>query len=102
MRIGKKYEDKEKQFGKTVIITGADSGIGFETASEMAKRGAKVIMACRNMEKCEKAKEKIINETFNRRVECKLCDLASFESIRNFTNDINKSNFQIESNYEST
>lgn len=61
----------------------------------MAKRGARVIMACRNMEKCEKAKETIIKESFNKSVECRLCDLASFESIRNFVNDLNKSNLQI-------
>ncbi|XP_065565275.1 retinol dehydrogenase 14-like isoform X2 [Artemia franciscana] len=46
--------------GKTVIITGANSGIGKETALDMAKRGAKVIMACRNLERAEKAKDLMI------------------------------------------
>lgn len=40
--------------GKVVIITGANTGIGRETALEMAKRNAKVIMACRDIDKCER------------------------------------------------
>ena len=42
--------------GKTVIITGANSGIGKETASDLAQRGARVIMACRNTEISMKVK----------------------------------------------
>ena len=49
-------ESNEKMHGKVVIITGASSGIGVETARELAKRGAKVIMACRNVDKAEPVK----------------------------------------------
>ncbi len=49
-------KSKNKLNGKTVIITGGDSGIGKETAIDLAKRGARVILACRNMKKAEKAK----------------------------------------------
>lgn len=48
------YTDEGLAEGKVVIITGANTGIGRETALELAKRKAKVIMACRDIEKCEK------------------------------------------------
>ncbi|VDO15012.1 unnamed protein product [Rodentolepis nana] len=56
---GRCYET-ERLDGKFVIITGANTGIGKETAAELARRGATVIMACRNTEKAEAAKAEII------------------------------------------
>lgn len=47
--------------GKTVIITGANSGIGKETTVDLAHRGARVIMACRNLEISLKVKGKIFD-----------------------------------------
>ena len=49
-------KSKNKMNGKTVIITGCTSGIGKETARDLAKRGARVIMACRNVENANKIK----------------------------------------------
>ena len=78
-------------YGKTVIITGANRGIGKETARDLAKRGARVIMACRDIQSCIETKDEIVKETFNKNVECMYCDLASLKSIKEFTEKINKS-----------
>lgn len=50
---GKKYTGEENLEGKVIIVTGANTGIGKETARAFAARKAKVILACRNKERCE-------------------------------------------------
>lgn len=52
------YHGRVKMNGKVVIVTGANGGIGKETAREIAKRGARVIMACRNLEMGKRARGK--------------------------------------------
>ncbi|KAL0277630.1 UNVERIFIED_CONTAM: hypothetical protein PYX00_004855 [Menopon gallinae] len=84
------FKSSEKMSGKTVIITGANSGIGKETARELAKRGARVIMACRNLEAANRVKEEIVSESGNDNVVVRKLDLSSFESIREFAAEINK------------
>lgn len=66
-------------------------GIGYETAKEFAKRGAKVILACRNKERAEEAQRKIIEETGNTRIVVKLVDFSSLDSVRKFAEDIKAS-----------
>uniref|UniRef100_A0A8I3X663 Retinol dehydrogenase 13 n=1 Tax=Callithrix jacchus TaxID=9483 RepID=A0A8I3X663_CALJA len=76
--------------GKTVIVTGANTGIGKQTAFELAKRGGNVILACRDMEKCEAAARAIRRETLNHHVNARHLDLASLKSIREFAAKISE------------
>lgn len=69
--------------GKTVVITGGNTGIGKATAIALAKRGADVIFTSRNAEKGERAKAEI-EAAAGRPVRLELLDLASFPSIRSF------------------
>ncbi|KAM9316160.1 retinol dehydrogenase 13 [Gastrophryne carolinensis] len=79
---------KENIAGKTVIITGANTGIGKETALELANRGGRIIMACRDMVKCEDAAREIRGKTLNHNVFAKPLDLASTKSIKEFAKNI--------------
>lgn len=72
---------------KIVLITGANSGIGKETTRALAKKGATIIMACRNLEKAETVCEMIQEESRNPNIEVMKLDLASLKSIRNFTRE---------------
>src|ERR1035441_2500892 len=68
-----------KMAGKTVIITGANSGIGFATAKVLAERGARVVLAVRDEKKGKKAADAIRGVT-----EVRKLDLANLESVRAF------------------
>jgi retinol dehydrogenase-13 len=74
--------------GKTILITGGNSGIGFKTAEIMLYLGANVILACRNLERANKAKEELLSEYKDCSVEIMLLDLASFKSIDRFVYNI--------------
>lgn len=70
--------------GKTVIVTGANSGMGLATTIELAKLGAKVIMACRSEERGRQALEQARAASGSPAIELMLCDLGSLASIRTF------------------
>ncbi|EDW02224.1 GH21881 [Drosophila grimshawi] len=85
--VAKKYRSLKELLNCVifvVIVTGSNTGIGKETVRQLARRGATMYMACRDMKKCEEAREEIILETQNKYVYCRQCDLASLDSIRNF------------------
>ena len=71
--------------GKTCLITGANSGLGFEVARRFAASGGDTILACRDQDKGEKAKREIEQEFPNSIVKAMKCDLSSIRSIRSFT-----------------
>ncbi|XP_055715678.1 retinol dehydrogenase 13-like [Phlebotomus papatasi] len=81
---GGQYRKNHRMDGKVVIITGSSSGIGFETALDLARRGARIYMACRNYEKCEIARLEIVRKSDNSNIYNRSLDLASFDSIRSF------------------
>jgi len=74
--------------GKTVLITGATAGIGKATAEDMARRKARVILACRNMEKANRVANGIKSSTGNQNVVVKHLELSSFDSVRKCAEDV--------------
>src|SRR5579885_1645688 len=70
--------------GKTILITGANSGIGKEAAKELAKMGANLVIVCRNKERGEKAVKEIKSYSANEAVELYVCDLSKQTEIRDF------------------
>ncbi|XP_054933559.1 retinol dehydrogenase 13-like isoform X3 [Dermacentor andersoni] len=81
--------------GKTVIVTGANAGIGKATAMDLAKRKARVILACRNMERAKRAAQEIFDATGQVAV-VKQLDLASFKSVNDFCDDILKTESRLD------
>lgn len=67
-----------------ILITGANSGMGKETAMALAKQNNHVVMMCRNKEKGELALEEIKKESGNPDVDLLICDLADLASVRQF------------------
>ncbi len=73
--------------GKTAIVTGANSGIGYEAALALAAKGARVIMACRNIEKGEAAAQQIHSKYPEAALEVMALDLSDLASVRAFVAD---------------
>jgi NAD(P)-dependent dehydrogenase (short-subunit alcohol dehydrogenase family) len=84
LKYFKKRDLESNVAGKICLVTGANSGIGFETAMGLAKRGAKVILLCRNSEKGAHAVSKLRKTLENPDVEVKQIDVSDLSSVRRF------------------
>ena len=85
-----KCSPKIRLDGKTALITGANSGIGLETARDFAQRGARVILAVNNMSKGIEAARDIMRTTRSNNLVVRKLDLASLEEVRKFAQKINE------------
>jgi NAD(P)-dependent dehydrogenase (short-subunit alcohol dehydrogenase family) len=77
-------EDMPSQAGRRVIVTGANSGIGYYTALELVRKGAHVLLGCRDRARGEAALARLRAAVPNGSAEVVLLDLASLESVRAF------------------
>ena len=77
-----------KYTGKTSLVTGANSGLGFAVAKQLAAQGADTILVCRNREKGENALLEIKRELPKVSVKLVICDLASLGSVQSLTMEI--------------
>ncbi len=78
-------DDIPDQRGKVIIITGANSGLGLESTKALAAKNATIVMACRNLDKAEKAKDSILAQQPDADLQVMELDNASLASIRTFT-----------------
>jgi len=82
--------------GKTVVVTGGNSGIGYEAALQFARKKAHTILACRSLDKANMAAAHIVASNPGAAVEVMELDLSSLASIRNFADAFHKSDRNID------
>lgn len=82
--------------GKVVIVTGGNSGLGFESVKAFVRKGAKVILACRSVEKGEQARLKILKEVPAAKIETAELDLTDLESVRQFAKAFQKNHSRLD------
>ena len=78
------------QSGRVAVVTGANSGIGFETARALALRGARVVLACRSLDRARTAQARILAERPNAITQVLELDLADLDSVASFADAFNR------------
>jgi NAD(P)-dependent dehydrogenase (short-subunit alcohol dehydrogenase family) len=81
--------------GKTIIVTGSNTGVGFETALALYEKGAEVTLACRNLKSAEDAVNRIRQLKGNGSVNAGLLDLANLESVKLFAENFIRDHEQL-------
>jgi NAD(P)-dependent dehydrogenase (short-subunit alcohol dehydrogenase family) len=89
-----RFKETDNFKGKTVLITGANSGLGFALAVDAAKRGAKVILACRSQ--IPEAGEKVKKLSRAENVEMRYIDLSKIDTIHSFVDQLIKDNIRLD------
>jgi NAD(P)-dependent dehydrogenase (short-subunit alcohol dehydrogenase family) len=79
--------DIPRQNGRTAVVTGANSGIGYVTARELARHGARVVLGCRREQRGRAALDRLRGEVPEARVALRPLDLADLKSVRAFAED---------------
>ncbi len=81
--------------GKTLIVTGGNSGLGYQAVRAFASKGGQVIMACRNLSKGEESKKQIINELKTADITVMHLDLNDLSSVKVFVEEFKKTHEQL-------
>ncbi|MFE9400683.1 oxidoreductase [Streptomyces sp. NPDC006530] len=84
MTQGWSAQDIPDQGGRTAVVTGANSGIGLVAARELARRGARVVLACRSEARGRQAEARVRDEVPGAEAEFRRLDLADLASVRDF------------------
>ena len=88
--MGFDLDNIPNQQGKIAVVTGANAGLGLETTLYLAKKGIKVVMACRNQQKAELAKANVLEKVPNANLEIMALDLSKLSSVREFAANYRK------------
>ncbi len=81
--------------GKTIIVTGSNSGLGLQAVKALAQKNAKVIMACRNTEKGEQAKQVLAAEISVENIDVRQLDLMDLQSVKSFADTFKQENARL-------
>ena len=97
-KIGIKWkaQDVANQNGKIAVVTGSNTGIGFQMALTLADKGAHVVLACRNLEKAEAAREKMLKSSPQAQIFVEELDLADLSNVESFATRLKKSHQHVD------